>query len=67
MFASLVILSQNTESLNGTLTCKLYNMATVHLQDTQITSEGASGIMGLHRLKQEDTTLLRLITIFTME
>lgn len=39
----------------------------MHLQDTQITSEGASGIMGLHRLKQDDITLLFLITIFTME
>lgn len=43
-------------------------MATVHLQDTQMTtSEGALDIMGLHRLKKEDITLLFLITIFTTE
>lgn len=37
-------------------------------QDTQMaTSEGALDIMGLHRAKQKDITVLFLITLFTVE
>lgn len=68
LFVSLAILHENIVSLNERLTCKPYSMATVHLQDTRMTaSEGALAIMGLHRLKEEDITLLFLITIFTTD